>query len=224
MQVYDLGPNSATLRFDHAIPTTGVQYATVTSIDAGPRGELIAFGNSGDFENTIPELSIYRRTTAGAYGPQSEWSAQLAGSAMRVELDPLGDRLAVLRTGGHMNSNLSSWATMLYDLGTDIRLVGAAHVGQSVELRIAANPAQRLVVYRSSALSSPAANLGAMGVLHLASPVVMGGAVGGPSGTGNLAILLASTLYPIGSTHHFQALRLNPRRLTSSVASFTVAP
>jgi len=223
-QVFSMAGITPTLVSNRHLSGPSGSTILVTAVDAGEDGSKVAFGTTGSLTSAVPEVEVLRRAVGGGYGSSVAYSLQLPGSCLGVALSSRDNQLAVLSSATHVDQGSGLCTVALYDLDSDLRVIGQPQVGHAVEVQVDAAFGRRVVLYRSNALATPAVYMGGMGELHLAGPSIAGGTTGAIDGIARFDVMLAAGTFVPGTTHHFQALRLNPRRLTEQTASFTVVP
>ncbi|MCB9915837.1 MAG: hypothetical protein H6828_11940 [Planctomycetes bacterium] len=126
-------------------------------------GARAAFASWGKGD-AAPEVVLYDVPSASAV-----WTLDLPGSAMDLDLDATGTRLAVVTKGLHANLASSTGEVRLYDTGErDLTLLAPTRLGGSLQAA-ARRPGANLALYLAGVRAgAPWAPPGALGQLALA--------------------------------------------------------
>jgi len=177
----------------------------------------------GLLDSSLPQVQIFQRSGSASFPSIPQNSLTLSGSALKVKLSPVGNKLAVINSDGHLDYFGNRGKLSLYDLGSDISAVGSVTAGQVLVVQVAASPGQRVSLFRSSELAQPPVPMGYLRLLRLVNPVFIGRATANSSGQALFNVPLDGSNFAAGSSHHLQGFRNGqPRTLTQSAESFTV--
>lgn len=194
----------------------------VTALDVSAGGEAAVAGFAGD-GGVTPEVCVLR--PGGSTGAVTH---ALAGSVRTVELAPDGSRFVVASLGAHLTAGATGGAITLYDtLEHDLLVEGVPVQGSTVELVHATGPGKPVLFLRSSGLAATPRVLGPAGLLHLDEgtlELVSGLVLADGEGMARKPLQLVGLASQLGTTRHYQAIGLRPRRLSESVATVTILP
>jgi len=186
-------------------------------------GEKLVTAHLGLLDSSLPQVQIFQRSGSASFPSIPQNSLTLSGSALKVKLSPVGNKLAVINSDGHLDYFGNRGKLSLYDLGSDISAVGSVTAGQVLVVQVAASPGQRVSLFRSSELAQPPVPMGYLRLLRLVNPVFIGRATANSSGQALFNVPLDGSNFAAGSSHHLQGFRNGqPRTLTQSAESFTV--
>ncbi len=193
-----------------------------TALDVAPDGRVVVAGFAGDGAGA-PEVCVLHPATG-----LPVTTHDLAGSVRAVELSADGGRFVVASLGGHLSGASSGGAVALYATrDSDLVVEGVPTQGSTVELVHTAAPGQRVIFLGSGGFAATPRVLGAAGLLHLdegSLEIVPGLAFAGQDGVARKSLQLLGVASQLGTTRHYQAIGLSPRRLSESVATVTVLP
>ncbi|MBI5361858.1 MAG: hypothetical protein HZA53_01685 [Planctomycetes bacterium] len=217
---------SLNLEYQRTISSTVALQNVVKDLDLSDDGRMLAVGLSGDEGGAVPELTVYARDAqAGTWNVRME--QDLPGSVQDVDLSADGNFLVVASKGYHDNTlagggRVDYFSTTYRDMDT----VGIPHSAGQVMITHQQVPGVSAILLASDRLANVPTVFDGIGTLYLSRSrtSAVGTATADGTGSVNFGVQLPSAPEFIGTTLHFQALCINPRRLSTDTVSILVLP
>lgn len=221
IRIFALGATSAAQRHQHALLGTGGYTTMVTDLGVSRDGRIVSACTSGDENDILPSVLVYRRN---ATGYELFDSRVLPGTAYDLDLSQDGRMLAVASSTMHYSASTYTGVVDAFDLGGDLSVNGIPHAGTSVLVEQKAAPGQTCVLFVSDALLQTPVAYGGMGSLLIQNPLRLGASVADAQGVARFTFNLPSGASAYGHTFYTQGLALVQRKLTANYAPITVVP